>query len=109
MGKEPNEDLVDAAERQLPAFLRLRGRRNGSLGWVILSVIGVGLIAFGIAGLVLPLAPGVIPILIGLILLGLVNNTVRSWINRSEAHLPRKYRLWLRRRLRKNHHSTHRT
>lgn len=109
MTKKSNEDFVSAAEQQLPAFLRLRGRRNGSVGWVVLSVIGVGLIAFGIAGLVLPLAPGVIPIIIGLILLGLVNDTVRSWINRGETHLPRKYRLWLRRRLRKNHQSTHRT
>jgi hypothetical protein len=99
--EKPGNTPPKSSQKVLPELLPPRRENRSSVWRLLLGVIGSSLILFGIAGLVLPLAPGVIPIIIGLALLGMTSPTARRWINRSETHLPHKYRLLLRKYIRK--------
>jgi len=57
----------------------------------ITFIIGLILIAIGFVGFVLPIFPGVIPFIIGLVMLSRSSTTVRQYLSRLKTMFPRQY------------------
>jgi hypothetical protein len=82
-------DLVSAATRP------------HSLGKQIFLVLGgVIVVALGFIGWILPFVPGVPLVVIGIGMIAMVSDRLKTWINRIERQLPHQYRLLLRPALR---------
>lgn len=102
MAQDPDDRPLDEElDRRLPESLSAANGERHKAVKVLLGIGGVVMIFFGIAGLVLPLAPGLVPLFIGLFLLGLVSVTVRQWLNWLDRQLPERQRRILRSKLRK--------
>lgn len=48
------------------------------------KIVGIILIAIGIVGLFLPIIPGVLLIIAGLIILGVKKKTMKKWVKKSK-------------------------
>lgn len=102
MTEEPDQRPLDQElDERLPDAITASGGRRHKAVRVLLGIGGVVLIVFGIAGLVLPLAPGLLPLFLGLFLLGLVSVTIRQWLNWMDRKLPERHRRTLRSKIRK--------
>ena len=66
--------------------------KEGNRAWDITKkVIGIALILIGVIGMILPIIPGIIFILLGLFLLG--NNKIKAWSVRIYKRLAKKLKL----------------
>ena len=66
--------------------------KEGNRAWDITKkVIGIALILIGVMGMILPIIPGIIFILLGLFLLG--NNKIKAWSVRIYKRLAKKLKL----------------
>lgn len=95
--------MSDDGRSASPADELIPPRRHNSRGvWRLLQVLaGALLVIGGTAGLVLPLAPGIVGIALGLALLALAMEPVRRFLNRMDRRLPQGLRHALRRVLRR--------
>ena len=84
----------------LPALLPMGDSDCGFLKKCLLVVGGLGLVVFGIIGLILPILIGVPFLIAGLSMLSVVFKPLRKWVDFCEAKLPRKWRLYLRSKMR---------
>jgi len=57
----------------------------------ILFVVGCVLIGIGVLGFILPLIPGTIPFVIGIVILSRSSTTIRRLLSRLKTHFPRQY------------------
>lgn len=90
-------DLDSAPEMQsIPDLVSADPAKRGIGSRILLSVGGVLLIVLGVIGWILPLVPGVPFLVLGFALLGMCSQRLAVRINRAEARLPIKWRLWLR-------------
>ena len=83
-------DLFGPGEQTRPAWLR------------VLCLAGAGFFfVLGLIGWLIPLVSGIPFYVLGLVLLGMGSDRARAWINRTERKLPGRWRVALRRVLRK--------
>lgn len=62
----------------------------------ITFIIGLILVAIGLLGFMLPIFPGVVPFIIGLVMLSRSSATVRRYLSKLKTMFPRQYE-WFRR------------
>ena len=84
----------------LPPLLSGDNRDYGFLKKCLFVVGGLVLVIIGIIGLILPVLIGVPFLIAGLSMLSVVFKPLRKWVNSCEAKLPRKWRLYLRSKMR---------
>ena len=58
----------------------------------ILFIIGSFLIAIGIIGFMLPLFPGFVPFIIGVVMISRSSSTVRHYLSRLKTIFPKQYK-----------------
>lgn len=85
----------------LPVLLPGGDSDCGFLKKCLLVVGGLGLVVIGIIGLILPILIGVPFLIAGLSMLSVVFKPLRKWVNLCEAKLPRKWRLYIRSKMRR--------
>jgi uncharacterized membrane protein YbaN (DUF454 family) len=83
-----------------PLFSPTRDTKNLPIR-LLYGFVGILLVFVGMIWWILPFLPGVPLILAGLAIIGLCSNSFSGWVNRCEAKLPKRYRILLRPKIRK--------
>ena len=86
---------------ELPDLIQQSAVRPGVVKRVALLLLSLVFVVLGIVGWLLPVVTGVPFYVLALITAGMASVRVARWVNRQERRLPRRWRLLLRPRLRR--------
>ena len=85
----------------LPDLVRVELRERSLVARVALLVVALLCFVLAIVGWLVPVVTGIPFWIAGFLVLSMASRRAARWINRQEAKLPRKWRLLLRPKLRK--------
>jgi hypothetical protein len=91
--------MLEAQLVEIPKLIETDPGQRSLGARVALASGAVVVLILGVIGWILPIVPGLPLIVVGLGMLGLCSRRAASWINATEARLPRRIRLALRPRM----------
>ena len=86
---------------ELPDLIQQNGARPGMIKRVALLVLALVFLVLGVVGWLVPVVTGIPFYILALVCAGMASRRVGRWINHHERRLPRRWRLLLRPRLRR--------